>query len=50
MAIHFSFKRTSGHLDSKDFRLVMTRATQEEPATTTLQKEIIEHFPNVLPA
>ena len=45
-----SFKRTSGQLNSKDFRRVMTRATQKEQATTTLQKEIIEHLPNVLPA
>ena len=36
--IHFSFKRTSGQLNSKDFRRVMTRATQKEQATTTLKK------------
>ena len=34
----FSFKRTSGQLNSKDFRRVMTRATQKEQATTTLKK------------
>ena len=43
-AIYFSFKCTSGQLNSKDFRRVMTRATQKEQATTTLQKEIIHIF------
>ena len=31
----FSFKRTSGQLNSKNFRGVMTRATQKEQVTTT---------------
>ena len=29
-AIYFAFKRTFGQLNSKDFRRVMTRATQKE--------------------
>ena len=37
-ALYFSFKRTSGQLNSKDFRRVMTQATQREQATTTLKK------------
>ena len=36
--IYFSSKRTSGQLNSKDFRRVMTRATQKEQATMTLKK------------
>ena len=49
--MYFSqFKRTSGQLNSKDIRRVMTRATQKEQATTTFKKKNIEHLPNVLPA
>ena len=40
----FSFKRTSGQLTSKDFRLVMTRATRKEQATTTLRKKLLNIF------
>ena len=43
-AIYFSFKCTSGQLNSKDLRRVMTRVTQKEQATTPLQKEIIHIF------
>ena len=36
MLYFFSFKCTSGQLNSKDFRRVMTRATQKEQATFKL--------------
>ena len=39
--LDFSFTRTSGQLNSKYFRRVMTLATQTEQATITLHKEII---------
>ena len=37
----FSFKSTSGQLNSKDFRRVMTRATRKEQATTTLKINLL---------
>ena len=43
-AIYFSFKRTSGQFNSKDFRRVMMRATQKEQAATTLKTKSIEHL------
>ena len=33
--MYFAFKRTSGQLNSKDFRCVMTRATRKQQATGT---------------
>ena len=43
MLVCFLLKRTSCHLNSKDFRRVMTRATQKEQA-------YYRHLPNVLSA
>ena len=38
MLVCFLLKRTSGHLNSKGFlRVLMTRATQKEQATTSLK-------------
>ena len=44
-AIYFTFKRTYGQLNSKDFRCVMTRAIQlKEQATTTLKRNLLNIF------
>ena len=39
--MYFAFKRTSGQLNSKDFRCVMTRATQKQQATTARETWLI---------
>ena len=42
--MYFAFKRTSGQLNSKDFRRVMARATQKEQATTILKRNLLNIF------
>ena len=41
-ALYFSFKRTSGQFNSKDFQCVMTHATQKEQATVLCKSNASE--------